>query len=135
MLVFFAYFRVSQKKNIKQSPNGMKPFGAIFLNKRDPEDLEWKSRNKGGGHEGARRAPYRWARPPTIMGPSSVHRPTSSSYVYPCTPKISEATTKNYLHRRNLLYPLDPILEPSSALRRRGNRPWRASTSTREPLR
>ena len=28
-----------------------------FWNKRDPEDLEWKSRNKGGNHEGARRAP------------------------------------------------------------------------------
>ena len=27
-----------------------------FWNKRDPEDLEWKSRNKGGGHKGARRA-------------------------------------------------------------------------------
>ena len=29
--VFFAYFRVSQKKNIKRSPNGMKPSGAWFL--------------------------------------------------------------------------------------------------------
>ena len=28
---FFAYFRVSQKKNIKRSPNGMKPSGAWFL--------------------------------------------------------------------------------------------------------
>ena len=26
--VFFAYFSVSQKKDIKQSPNGMKPSGA-----------------------------------------------------------------------------------------------------------
>ena len=28
---FFAYFRVSQKKNIKWSPNGMKPSGTWFL--------------------------------------------------------------------------------------------------------
>ena len=28
-----------------------------FWNKHDPEDLEWKSRNKGGGHEGARCTP------------------------------------------------------------------------------
>ena len=28
---FFAYFRVSQKKNIKRSPNGMKPSGTWFL--------------------------------------------------------------------------------------------------------
>ena len=30
-IVFFAYFSVSQKRNIKQSPNGMKPSGALFL--------------------------------------------------------------------------------------------------------
>ena len=29
--VFFAYFRVSSKRNIKRSPKGMKPLGAIFL--------------------------------------------------------------------------------------------------------
>ena len=28
---FFAYFSVSNKRNIKWSPNGMKPSGAIFL--------------------------------------------------------------------------------------------------------
>ena len=28
---FLAYFRVSQKKNIKRSPNGMKPSGELFL--------------------------------------------------------------------------------------------------------
>ena len=30
---FFAYFRVLQKRNIKRSPNGMKPSGEIFLEK------------------------------------------------------------------------------------------------------
>ena len=29
--VFFAYFSVSQKRNIKRSPNGMKPSGTWFL--------------------------------------------------------------------------------------------------------
>ena len=29
--VFFAYFSVSKKRNIKRSPDGMKPSGAIFL--------------------------------------------------------------------------------------------------------
>ena len=29
--VFFAYFSVSQKRNIKRSPNGMKPSGELFL--------------------------------------------------------------------------------------------------------
>ena len=29
--VFFAYFSISKKRNIKRSPNGMKPSGALFL--------------------------------------------------------------------------------------------------------
>ena len=29
--VFFAYFSVPQKRNIKRSPNGMKPSGELFL--------------------------------------------------------------------------------------------------------
>ena len=29
--VFFAYFSVSQKRNIKRNPNGMKPLGELFL--------------------------------------------------------------------------------------------------------
>ena len=28
---FFAYFSISKKRNIKRSPNGMKPSGAIFF--------------------------------------------------------------------------------------------------------
>ena len=56
IVVFFAYFSVSQKRNIKQSPNGMKPSESYFCNKRDPEDLEWTSRKKQGGHEAGRRA-------------------------------------------------------------------------------
>ena len=61
--------------------------------------------------------------------------PTSFAYIYLRTPKTSRSTTKNYFHHRNLLYPWDPILEPWSMLRRRGNRPWRASTSSPRPLR
>ena len=30
IVVFFAYFSVSQKRNIKRSPNGMKPSGELF---------------------------------------------------------------------------------------------------------
>ena len=30
-IVFFSYFRVSQKRNTKRNPNGMKPSGALFL--------------------------------------------------------------------------------------------------------
>ena len=30
-MLFFAYFSVSRKRNIKRSPNGMKPSGELFL--------------------------------------------------------------------------------------------------------
>ena len=92
-IVFFAYFNVSKKRNIKRSPNGMKPSGAIFLDQM----RTWRL-----GVEVKQQARRPWgcpARPPTrcatcLVGPSGVHRPTSSSYIYPCTPKTSEATTK-----------------------------------------
>ena len=58
--VFFAYFSISKKRNIKRSPNGMKPRERDFWNERDLEDLECKSRSSQGGHErGGRAHPYR----------------------------------------------------------------------------
>ena len=114
MLFFFAYFSVSKKRNIKRSPNGMKPSGAIFL--------ETQSRRLGVDVKQRTKRPRGWTAcpkgvgaPPTLVGPSSVNRPTPSSYIYPRTPKTSRGTTKNYFHRRYLLYPRDP----SWSLRRR----------------
>ena len=126
---FFAYFSVSQKRNIKRNPNGMKPSGELFLeqtqSRRLGVDVKEATRQPRG-----RRARPGGRRAPTLMGPSWLHRPTSSSYIYPCTPKTSGSTTKPYFHRRNLLYPRDPNLRPFRELRRRGNRSHRASTST-----
>ena len=64
-----------------------------FLNKRDPGDLEWPSRNKGGRHE-ARCRPTPLGAPSTLVGPSLLHRCTSSSYIYPYTPKHPGAPRK-----------------------------------------
>ena len=99
-----------------------------FWNKRDPEDLDCKSRNNRGGHEvgGA---------PSTLVGPLLLHRPTSSSYIYWHTTKTSRSTTKPYFHHRNLLYPRDPILGPFPEPHRRGHWSRRASTSAPWPLR
>ena len=73
--------------------------------------MESTSGEKVGAHEGGGRSPLLGAHP-YLMGPSGVHRRTSSSYIYPRTPKTSGATMKSYFHHRNLLYPRDPILEP-----------------------
>ena len=50
-------------------------------------------------------APWGVGAPPTLVGPSWLHRPTSSSYIYLRTLKTLRSTTKPYFHRRNLLYP------------------------------
>ena len=39
IVVFFAYFSVSKKRNIKWSPNGMKPSGTIFLEQMQTRTL------------------------------------------------------------------------------------------------
>ena len=132
--VFFAYFSISKKRNIKWSPNGMKPSGAWFL------ERTW-SRGLGVQVKKQPRLPRdRRVRPPIgrapcLVGPSGIHRRTYSSYISLHTPKTSREPTKNNFHRRNLLYPRDPILEPSLALHRRGNRSRRASTSSLRPFR
>ena len=62
----------------------------------------------------------------------SLDRPLTYLFLLyiPMYPENIRSDHENYFHHRNLLYPRDPILEPLSALRRRGNRPRRASTST-----
>ena len=100
-----------------------------FWNEHDPEDLECKSRSSRGSDEIGGRPPV--GRAPYLIGPSGVHRRTSSSYISLYTPKTSrEEPLKKYFHHCNLLYPRDPILEPSPTFCRRGNPPRRASTST-----
>ena len=39
IVVFFAYFNVSQKRNIKRSPNGMKPSGELLLERKQSRRL------------------------------------------------------------------------------------------------
>ena len=58
------------------------------------------------GFQGSNKAATRQGgAPPTIMGPSWLHRPTTLAYISSYTLKTSESTTKPYFHRCNLLYP------------------------------
>ena len=67
-IVFF-YFSVSQKKNIKRSPNGMKPSGAWFLEQTWSRGLgvDVKQPTRWPQGRGARLPP--WARPPSSWAP------------------------------------------------------------------
>ena len=75
---FFAYFRVSQKKNIKRSPKGMKPSGTWFLERTwsrrlGPYVKEASRRPRGRGRALHRRGPH--VAPPTYFFPIYVHVP------------------------------------------------------------
>ena len=56
-------FYVSQKTNIKRSPNGTKTDGELFWNIWDFPEEESMQNSVRGGHETGGRAPYPWARP------------------------------------------------------------------------
>ena len=118
-IAVFAYFSIPKKRNIKQSPNGMNPSGALFL------EQTWSERLGVQAREPSRRPGDRRALPPPghapcLVGPSWLPQPTSFAYIFPYTPKTSRSTTKPYFHRRRLLYPWDPILGPFTVLCRRG---------------
>ena len=81
-----------------------------FWNKHDPEDLEWKSRNNRGSHEGARRAPYRWARPPPSWAPQvSTNLLLPPIYISTYPENIQE-------HHENLIPPPQPSVSARSHL-------------------
>ena len=62
---FFAYFRVSKKRNIKRSPNGMKPSGTWFSHRT------W-SRRLGPYAKASERRSQGWGVPP--QGRAPLHR-------------------------------------------------------------
>ena len=131
-IAVFCLFQYFEEKEYQTESKWNETFGSMIFGTNviqrtwsaSREAIDATTRVEGAPPTG--RAPY-------LVGPSGVHRRTSSSYIYPRTPKTSRSTTKNYFHHRNLLYPRDPILEPSSTLHRKGNRPWRASTSSPRP--
>ena len=134
-MLFFYLFQCFEEKEYQTESKRNETFGRDLFGTNVIRGT-WSGRQET--EEAATRvpgAPLEVGTPPTLVGPSSVHRPTSSSYIYPHTLKQSRSTMKNYFHHRNLLYPRDPILEPSPALCLRGNRPWRASISSPRPLR
>ena len=62
--VFFAYFSVSKKMNIKRSPNGMKPSGAIFLEQMQTRGLGVDVKQRARRSRGCPAHPVRVGAPP-----------------------------------------------------------------------
>ena len=77
---FLAYFSVSKKRNIKRNPNGMKPSGELFLERKQSRRLGVDVR------EASRKPQGREVRPPPSWAPrGSLDRLLSPIYmsIYP----------------------------------------------------
>ena len=115
-MLFSCLFQCFKEKEYQTEFKRNETFGSvIFWNERDPESLECKSRSCRGSHEiGGPARPCRVC--PLSRGPLG-RPPTYFFLLYiPTYPEnIQEAEKHNFPHR-NLLYPRDPILDPSPAL-------------------
>ena len=103
-IVVFCLFQCSAEKEYETESKRNETFGRVIFGTNVVQET-WsgcQERSKEATRQGGAPPP---GRAPTLMGPSQLHRPTSSSYIYPYTLKTSRSTTKPYFHRRNLLYP------------------------------
>ena len=71
-IVVFAYFNVSQKRNIKRHPNGIKPLGELFLEQTQ------SSRLGGDVKEATRKPRGREVRPTPLGAPPPSWAPRGS---------------------------------------------------------
>ena len=104
-IAVFCLFQCFAEKEYQTESKRNETFGrAIFGTNAIQEtwsgskEISEEATRQGGALQGV-------GAPPTLVSPSWLHRPTSSSYIYLRTPKPSRSTTKPYFHRRNLLYP------------------------------
>ena len=70
-MLFYAYFSVSKKRNIKRSRNGMKSTGEVIFGRKATQGT-WSARqgiNKESMRQGA--CPPPWARPPPSWAPQA----------------------------------------------------------------
>ena len=83
IVVFFAYLSVSKKRNIKRSPNGMKPLGAIFSEQMQSRRLGVDVKKQPRRPRGSRARPTPLGTPPPSWAPrGSPDRPLSPIYTY-----------------------------------------------------
>ena len=123
--VFFAYFSVSQKRNIKRNET----FARIFLGTNaNQETWSWSlelreaSTRQEGVPKGGRSAP-------TLEGPTELHRRTSFAYIYSYTLNIRGCHETTFPPPQPSV-PVRSHMRPFPAIFWRGIRSWRASTST-----
>ena len=115
-MLFYAYFSVSRKRNIRWSQNGTKSTGEVIFGTNAIQET-WSGLKKQPRRprEGRARRPI--GRAPYLMGPSGGHRRTSSSYISLHTPKTSREPRRNI--SATVTFCIREI--PSSSRRRRSS--------------
>ena len=66
---FLSYFSVSKKRNIKRSPNGMKPSGKLFLERKQSRGLGVDVREASRQPRGREARPTPLGAPPPLWAP------------------------------------------------------------------
>ena len=111
--VFFCLFQCFEGKEYQTESKQNETFGNVIFGTNVIRMTCSGSQtiNKEATRQGGTPAPLGAPHPRgPLMGP-----PTYFFLLYiPTYPKNIQGASKNNLHRRNLLYPRDPILEPSS---------------------
>ena len=93
-MLFFCLFQYFEEKEYQTESKRNETFGSVIFGTNiiqrtwsaRQETIEEATRLEG--------APFPGGHAPCLVGPSGLHQPTSSSYIYPRTSKTSEATTK-----------------------------------------
>ena len=127
--VFLAYFSVSQKRNIKRSPNGMKPSGELFLEPYLPRRLGVHARERERWPQGSRARPAGQARPHP-RGPSLAPPMPSFLLYISMYPENTEAREKTLIPPPQPSVPVRSHLGACSGAPPEGDRSRSASTST-----
>ena len=99
VLLFFYLFQYFEEKEYQTESKRNETFARIVFGTNAIQET-W-SGSQGSSGEATRQE----GAPPTLVGPSQLHRPTSFAYIYSYTLKTSRGATKHFFHRRNLLYP------------------------------
>ena len=104
IVAFFCLFQCFAEKEYQTESKRNETFGRVIFGTNAIEET-WSGRQETNEEATRQGGAYPLGAPSTLVGPSLLHRPTSSSYIYLRTPKTSAEEKKPYFHRRNLLYP------------------------------
>ena len=133
-IVVFCLFQGFAEKEYQMESKRSETFARVIFGTISTQKT-WSTRE--GTKEAAtwvQGAPPPTRRAPHPRGPPLAPPMPSFLLYISMYPENIKATEKTQFHRRNLLFPWDPIFGPFPVLRRRGIRSRRACTSTLLPL-